>query len=150
MFNTLAIYPAPKDDAFEAYVERLNELDRRLRALRVQTPNYGHRHQNSAPKDITGFTTMACGTESGPMDLSAGAVKTRITAAERTRRRVQGLCMHCRGVGHFAKAKPLGKRRAKNTVNPIPNPNQPRTQILNPRIHPPQSVPTTVRPCNRC
>src|SRR6266705_2286504 len=42
MLNALAIYPAPKDEAFDAYVERLNELDCRLRALRVQAPNHQH------------------------------------------------------------------------------------------------------------
>ena len=36
MHNALDIYPAPKDEEFDAYVERLNELDCRLRALRVQ------------------------------------------------------------------------------------------------------------------
>ena len=46
MLNALAIYPAPKYEEFDGYVERLNELDCRLRALRVQTPNHhqGHRH----------------------------------------------------------------------------------------------------------
>ena len=52
------------------------------------------------------------------MDLSAGAAKTRITAAERARCRAQRLCMYCGGVGHFAadcplaKARPVGTRRA--------------------------------------
>ena len=114
----LAIYPAHKDEEFDAYVERLNELDCRLRALRVQTPNYqGHRHQHSTPKDTTNSTT-ASGTNAGPMDLSAGAAKTCSTAVERARRRALGLCMYCGGIGHFAadfpqaKARPVGKRRA--------------------------------------
>ena len=52
------------------------------------------------------------------MDLSVGTAKTRITAAERTHRRAQGLCMYCGGVGHFAancplaKARPVAMRRA--------------------------------------
>ena len=119
MLNALAIYPAPKDEEFDAYVERLNELDCRLRALRVHTPNHqGQRHQHSTPKDTTSNSTTASGTDAGPMDLSAGTAKTRITAAESARRRAQGLCMYCGGVGHFAadcslaKARPVGKRRA--------------------------------------
>ena len=118
MLNALAIYPAPKDEEFDAYVERLNELDCRLRALRVQTPNHqGHRHQHSTPKDTTNTTTTS-GTNAGPMDLSADVAKTRITATERARRRAQGLCMYCGGIGHFAadcpqaRARPVGKRRA--------------------------------------
>ena len=121
MLNALAIYPAPKDEEFDAYVERLNELDCRLRALRVQMPNHlqGHRHQHSTPKDTTSSNSpTAFGTNAGPMDLSAGAAKTRITAAEHARRRAQGLCTYCGGVGQFAancslaKARPVGKRRA--------------------------------------
>ena len=124
MLNALAIYPAPKDEEFNAYVERLNELDCRLRALRVQTPNHqGHRHQNLSPKHNTSGgntsnSTTASGANAGPTDLSAGAAKTRIPAAERTGRRAQGLCMYCGGVGHFAadcplaKARPVVKRRA--------------------------------------
>ena len=82
MLNALAIYPAVKDEEFDAYLERLNKLDCRLRALRVQTQNHqGHRHQHTTPKDTTNSTT-ASGTDAGPMDLSAGAAKTRITAID--------------------------------------------------------------------
>ena len=125
MHNALAIYPAPKDEEFDAFVERLNELDCRLHALRIETPNHqGHRHQHSTPKDTTGGrntssnSTTASGTDARPMDLSAGTTKIRITAAERARRRAQGLCMYCGGVGYFAadcslaKARLVGKRRA--------------------------------------
>ena len=124
MLNALAIYPAPKDQEFDTDVERLNELECRLRALRVQMPNHqqGHCYQHSTPKDATGCTscnsTTASGADAGPMDLSAGAAKTRITAAERARLRAQGLCMYCLRVGHFAadcslaKARPVKKRRA--------------------------------------
>ena len=119
MLNALAIYPAPKDEEFDAYMEQLNELNCRLRALRVQTPNrQGHRHQHSTPKDTTTNSTTVSGTDAGPMDLSAVAAKTRITATECARRRAQGLCKYCGGVGHFAakcslaKARLVGKRRA--------------------------------------
>ena len=118
MLNALTIYPAPKDEEFDAYVESLHELDYRLRALRVQTPNHQrHRHQHSTPKDTTSNSTTASGTDIGPMDLTAGAAKTCITATECARRRAQGLCMYCGGVGHFAAvcslamARPVGKRR---------------------------------------
>ena len=110
MLNALATYPAPKDEQFDAYVERLNELDCRLRALWVQTPNHqGHLHQHSTPKDTTSNTTTTYGTDAGPMNLSAGVAKTCITAAERARRRAQGLCMYCGGIGHFAANCPLAK-----------------------------------------
>ena len=124
MLNALAIYPAPKDEEFDAYVEQLNELDYRLWAIRVQTPNHyqGHRHKHSTPNEATGGTcsnsTTSSGTDAGPMDLSAGAAKICITAAECARCRAQGLCMYWRGVGHFAtncslaKARPAGKLRA--------------------------------------
>ena len=100
MLNALAIYPAPKDEEFDAYVKGLNELDCHLQTLRVQTPNHqGHRHQHSTPKDTTSSgntsggntsnSTTASGTNTGPMDLLVGAAKTRITAAKCTRRRAQ-------------------------------------------------------------
>ena len=37
MLNALAIFPAPKNKSFDAYVERLNELDCRLRALNTHS-----------------------------------------------------------------------------------------------------------------
>ena len=73
---------------------------------------------NEAIGGSSSNSTTASGTDAGPMDLSAGAATTRITAAERARHRAQGLCMYCVGVGHFAadcsqaKARPVGKRRA--------------------------------------
>ena len=37
MLSALAIFPAPKDESFDAYVGRLNELDCRLRALNAHS-----------------------------------------------------------------------------------------------------------------
>ena len=57
------------------------------------------------------------------MDHLAGIAKTCITATERTRHRVQGLCIYRRGILHFAancplaKARPIGKRRAITAVS---------------------------------
>ena len=112
MLSTLAIYPTPKDESFDEYVERLNELDCRLRALATHTRN---QHRPQAPRTLTPAATAAAGataaatpatagtatgTAAGPMDLSAAIGK--LTPAERQRRRTQGLCMYCGGVGHFA------------------------------------------------
>ena len=46
MLSALAIFPVPKDESFDAYVEPLNELDCRLRALNTHNhrqPQY-HKH----------------------------------------------------------------------------------------------------------
>ena len=50
MLSALAIYPAPKDESFDEYVERLNELDCRLRALATHTRN---QHRPQAPRTLT-------------------------------------------------------------------------------------------------
>ena len=110
MLSALAIYPTPKDESFDEYVERLNELDCRLHALATHTHN---QHRPQVPRTptptftstATGRTTVtatgtATGTAAGRMDLSAA--RKKLTPAERQLRRTQGLCMYCGGVGHFA------------------------------------------------
>ena len=47
------------------------------------------------------------------MDLSAAGGK--LTPAERQRRRTQGLCMYCGGVGHFAAECPARRTGAAGT-----------------------------------
>ena len=119
MLNTLAIYPTPKDESFDEYVERLNELDCRLRALATHTHN---QYRLQAPRTLTPTATAAAtpatagtatGTAAGPMDLSAA--RGKLTPAERQCRRTQGLCMYCGGVGHFASECPARRSGAAGT-----------------------------------
>ena len=116
MRRALAIYPTPKDKNFDEYIERLNELDCRLRALATHTRN---QHCPQAPGMLTPVITTAAtratagtatGTAAGPMDLSAA--RGKLTPAERQRRQTQGLCMYCRGVGHFATECPAQRTGA--------------------------------------
>ena len=99
MLCALAIFPAPKDESFNAYVERLNKLDCRIRALNTHSRRQPQHHMYP-PTRATAAATTATGTAAGPMDLSAAQGK--LSTAERRRRRAQGLCMYCGGVGHFA------------------------------------------------
>ena len=76
MLSALTIYPAPKDKSFVEYVERLNELHCRLRALVTYSRN---QHRLQAPRTHIPATaaatpataSTATGTAAGPMDLSA-------------------------------------------------------------------------------
>ena len=118
MLSALAIYLAPKDESFDEYVERLNELDGRLRALATHTRN---QHRAQAPRTPTiaasaataATAGTATGTAASPMDLSAA--RGKLTPAERQRRRTQGLCMYCGGVGHFAAKCPARRTGAAGT-----------------------------------
>ena len=75
MLSALAIHPTPKDESFDKYVERLNELDCRLRALATHTCN---QHRPQAPRTLTPAAAAAAatlatagtatGTAAGPMD----------------------------------------------------------------------------------
>ena len=93
MLSSLAIYPTPKDESFDEYVERLNELDCRLRALATHTRN---QHRLQAPRMLTptaaaaaataattppATDSTATGTAAGPMDLSAA--REMLTPPER-------------------------------------------------------------------
>ena len=111
--DALAINPAPENEPFERFVERLNALDCRLRARATRRKTPG---QNRSPQPRTALaapsnpgnpkpaTTTATGTAAGPMDLSGS--QKRLTAEERLHRRNLGLCMYCGGVGHFASECP--------------------------------------------
>ena len=120
MLSALAIYPTPKDESFDEYIERLNELDCRLRALATHTRN---QHRPQAPRMLTPAAAAAAatpatagtatGTAAGQMDLSAA--RGKLTPAERQHRRTQGLCMYCGGVGHFAAECPARRPGAAGT-----------------------------------
>ena len=105
MLSALTIYTAPKDESFDEYVKRLNELDCCVRALTMHTRN---QHRPQAPRTLTpaaatathATACTATGTATGPMDLSA--TRGKLIPAEHQRRRTQGLCMYCGVVGHFA------------------------------------------------
>ena len=105
MLSALAIYPTPKEESFDEYVKRLNELDCHLRALATYTRN---QHRPQAPRTLTPAAAAATpatagtatGTAAGPMDMSAA--RGKLTPAECQRRWTQGLCMYCGGVGHCA------------------------------------------------
>ena len=104
MLSALAICPAPKDESFDEYIQRLNKLDCRLRALATQTRN---QHRLQAPRTLTraaaatpATASIATGTAASPIHLSAATGK--LTPAERQHCRTQSLCMYCGGVSHFA------------------------------------------------
>ena len=85
MLSALAIFPAPKDESFDAYVEHLNELDCRLRVLNTHSHRQPQHHMH-APTTATAAATTATSTATGPMDLSAA--RGKLSTAERRRRRV--------------------------------------------------------------
>jgi hypothetical protein len=64
--------------------------------------------------------STATGTQSGPMDLSAGRRKGPLSDKEKAHRRANNLCMYCGKSGHFASTCPLGKgkQRANSAVTP--------------------------------
>ena len=109
MLKAFAIFPALKDESFDAFVERLNELDCRLCALNT----HSRRRPQHQPNHMHPPTTAtATGTAAGPMDLSA--VRVKLSTAEQSHRWAQGLCMYCGGVGHFAAECPA-RRNSLNT-----------------------------------
>ena len=118
ILSALTIYPTSKDESFDEYVERLNELDCRLWALATHTCN---QHCSQVPRTLTPATVVATpatagtatGTAAGPMDLSAA--RGKLTPAERQRRRTQVLCMYCGGVSHFAAECPARRTGAAGT-----------------------------------
>lgn len=105
MLSALAIFPAPSDEGFDAYVERLNELDCRLCVLNIHSCRQPHYTPTTAAA-ATPAATTATGITAGPIDLSAA--RGKLSAAERNHRCAHGLCMYCRGVGHFAAQAQLG------------------------------------------
>ena len=73
MLSALAIFPATKDESFDAYVERLNELDCRLRALNTHSrrwPQHQPHHMHPLTT-ATAAATTATGIAARPMDMSA-------------------------------------------------------------------------------
>ena len=111
MLRALAIFPARKDESFDAYLERHNELDCCLRALNTHSRCQPQHHMHP-PTTATATATTTTGTTAGPMDLSAS--RGKLSTAERSCRRAQGLCMYCGGVGHFA-AECLARRKSSRT-----------------------------------
>ena len=97
MLKALAIFPAPKDESFDAYVERLNELDCRLRALNTHSHHWPQHQPNHMHPPTTATATD---TATRPMDLSTA--RGKLSTAEWSRRQARELCMYCGGVGHFA------------------------------------------------
>ena len=127
MLSVLVIYPTPKDESFDEYVQRLNELNCHLRTLATHTRN---QHRLQAPRTptpasastATGTTTVtatgtvtgtATGRAAGPMDLSAA--RRKLTPAEHQRCRKMVLWMYCGGVGHFAIEYPARRTGTSGT-----------------------------------
>ena len=110
MLSTLAIFPAPKDESFDVYVEHLNEQDCRLHLLNTHSC-LQPQHRLHPPTTATTAATTATGIAAGPVDLSAA--RGRLSTAERSNCRAQGLCMYCGGVGHFAAEFPA----QRNSLN---------------------------------
>ena len=146
MLSAFAIYTTPKDESFDEYVVRLNELDCRLHALATHTRN---QHRPQAPRTptpasagtATGMTTVtatgtATGIAAGPMDLSAA--RKKLTPPERQCRRTQGLCIYCGGVGHFTAEYPARRTGTAGTSG-CRAPESGRLEPPSPTLIPPRS-----------
>ena len=97
MLCTLAIFPASKAESFDAYVERLNELDCHRCALNT----HSRRQPQHQPHHIHLPTTATVtGIAARPIDMSV--VGGKLSTTERSHLREPELCMYCGGVGHFS------------------------------------------------
>jgi hypothetical protein len=102
---------------FKEWVELCQKLDNRRRAFladRAKSLPSGQQSQGRQPQGPVRpaapvrapAQSTAVGTHPGPMDLSAAASKRKEKAEEMARRRREGLCLYCGGVGHFASKCP--------------------------------------------
>ena len=112
-------------DTLGGLISLCQKLDSKQRAfrdsnmVRSTTRSFFNTAQKTSTPKSTG-TTSTSGPE--PMDLSTTYHKKGpLTDAEKDRRRKQGLCLFCRGAGHFAmtcpnkKGRPVGLREMETT-----------------------------------
>ena len=124
-----AVAPAPREETFEEFVDRLTELDCRLRALAA------HRKPSQTgsqpPRVSTSVTTPShtpdprAGSDTAVGPTGRSASRRKLTTAERARRQAQSLCMYCGSMGHFAAecpACPSNRRPAPSVPFVFANP----------------------------
>ena len=102
-------------ETIAAFMALCNKLDTKCRALQGNSRSHDPRLQ--APKhtlqatlgSATESATTSSGTAPRPMDLLAN--RRRLSPEERARCLAEGRCYHCGGMGHMARACPLGQQQ---------------------------------------
>lgn len=136
--QTALAYQQTPPETFNEFVQLCITLDNNLRALGVVSttaPPTTTRAPAAAPT-----RTTATGTQSGPMDLSAGRRRGPLTEAERNHRRANNLCLYCGKAGHFASVCPA-RRTPRNASSadaapPAPEPAAEGTVLYAPPADP--------------
>ena len=134
--NLVTVYKEPETIA--AFVALCNKLNTKRHALQDNShlhdpcPQALEHTPQATPGSATESATTSSGTAPGPMDLSANC--RRLLPEESACRLAEGRCYHCGGMGHMARACPLGQqqkpmRAAEAAVVPAqPEAPQPQEQ----------------------
>ena len=102
-------------ETIAAFVTLYNKLDTKHCTLQGNSRLHNPRSQapkhtlQATPGSATESATTSSGTAPGPMDLSAN--RRRLSPEERARRLAEGRCYRCGGMGHMARACPLGQQQ---------------------------------------
>src|SRR5512133_596721 len=112
--QTALAYQQTPPTTFNEFVQLCITLDNNLRALSVlPTPLAS----NPARPATAARPTTATGTQSGPMDLSAGRRRGPLTEAQKNYRRANNLCLYCGKAGHFASVCPEKAKRVPRNAS---------------------------------
>ena len=102
-------------ESIAAVMALYNKLDTKRYTLKGNSHSHDPRPQapkhtpQATPGSATESATTSSGTAPAPMDLSAN--RRRLSPEERGCRLTEGRCYHCGGMGHMARACPLGQQQ---------------------------------------
>ena len=123
-------------ETIAAFVALCNKLDTKRRALQGNSRSHDPRPQapkhtpQATPSSAIESATTSSRTAPGLIDLSAN--RRRLSPEERACRLAEGRCYHCGGMGHMARACPLGQQqkpiRAAEAIVVLAQPEAPQMQ----------------------